>query len=426
MRFALLGSLLVNDDVGNQVPLGAVRLRVLLAALLLQANLPGSAEALAEAVWDGPAQAGATETLRSYVRRLRRALGPGVETRIEACKPGYLIRVEPMELDILAFEASCRDASTAVRRRTWGEAAVAAARALALWRGVPLLDVRSETLRARFVPRIEQLHIQVLEHHAEANLRLGNSDGLVPELRELSARYPLRERFHAQLMLALVRTGRRAEALEAYRQARRVLVGELGIEPGPELRELQERILRAESSPERLEVAVLDQPDAPASRLSSGPATVQHGAEATAWNALEECLESIAVSGYEEILAELQRRFHDLLNDAIADVIGQLSPGRERLMAATRAYLDECRRRRGIQRLLAGARNEPALRREVTLRNKEFSRLATADFAAMGREPPAQAALLWIIMVAEISSAESAADAVQAHLRAALLAYLPD
>ena len=205
MRFALLGSLQVDDHTGNRAALSAARLRVLLAALLLHANLPVSAEALAQAVWDGSAPPRSAETLRSYVRRLRRALGPEAETRIEASNPGYLIRVEPTELDILEFEETCRDAAAALRRGAWAEAATASARGQTLWRGAPLLDVTSQTLHAEFVPRLEQLRAQALEDYAEAHLRLGNNDRLVPQRRELTAQYPLRERFHAQLMLALAR-----------------------------------------------------------------------------------------------------------------------------------------------------------------------------------------------------------------------------
>jgi len=246
MRFALLGPLVMDDGAGGRpTPTGA-RLRVLLAALLLHANAPVAAEALAEAVWDGSPPPGAVDTLRSYVWRLRRALGPGAETRIMARDPGYLIRVDQSELDVLEFEALCRQAGAVLREHAWAKASAAAAQALMLWRGTPLLDVASQTLHVEFVPRLEQLRVQALEDRAEADLRLGHDDRLVPQLRDLTAQYPLRERFHAQLMLALTRRGRQAEALAAYQEARRVLVGELGIEPGPELRQLQQRILRGD------------------------------------------------------------------------------------------------------------------------------------------------------------------------------------
>ncbi len=187
--------------------------------------------------------AGAAATLRSHVRRLRRALGPEAGARITARDPGYLICVREPELDVLEFEALCRDAGAARRTARWAEACAAATAALELWRGAALLDVRSQVLRDQFLPRLEQLRLHVLEDRVEAALRLGQHDRLVPELLDLTARHPLRERFWAQLMQALARDGRQAEALEAYRRARRALVGELGIEPGPELRLLHRQIL---------------------------------------------------------------------------------------------------------------------------------------------------------------------------------------
>jgi DNA-binding SARP family transcriptional activator/tetratricopeptide (TPR) repeat protein len=242
MRFSLLGPLVVADSAGNPVTLGGPRLRVLLAALLLRANIPVPTGELAEVVWDGSPPPGAVTTLRSNVMRLRRALGDDA-TRIMAHGPGYLIRVDRLELDILQFEAFCRDTQVALRTGEWGDAAAAAARALWLWRAAPLLDVPSEALRGEFVPRLERLRLQVLEDRFDAGLRLGHHQELVPPLLDMTARYPLQERFHAQLMLALAGTGRRAQALHAYQEARRVLVDELGIEPGAELRAIHQRIL---------------------------------------------------------------------------------------------------------------------------------------------------------------------------------------
>ena len=243
MRFELLGPLVVVGDSGQQASLAGSRLRVLLTALLLHANTPVSAHALAEAVWDGQLPPAAMETLRSYVRRLRRALGPQAGALIEARDPGYLIRLEHAELDVLEFETLCREAAAALRAAAWTQASDAATRALELWRGAPLLDVPSRLLHDGIVPRLEHQRIQVLEDRAEADLHLGRHEHLVPQLRDLTVQHPLRERFHAQLMLALYRCSRQAEALESYRDARRALVEELGIEPGPELRRLHERVL---------------------------------------------------------------------------------------------------------------------------------------------------------------------------------------
>jgi DNA-binding SARP family transcriptional activator len=239
VRFGVLGPLVVAGGTGVR----GGRQRVLLAALLLSANMPVSCDALAEVVWDGSPPAGAAVTLRSHVRRLRRALGPQDGTRIAARAPGYLICLQEPELDVLRFEALCAAAAAARQAGRWAEVPAAAAQAAGLWRGDPLLDVPSQLLHDEFVPRLEQLRLQVAEDQIEAALRLGQHDRLVPQLRDLTARQPLRERFHGQLMQALAGAGRQAEALEAYRQARQVLAGELGVEPGPELQLLHRKIL---------------------------------------------------------------------------------------------------------------------------------------------------------------------------------------
>jgi DNA-binding SARP family transcriptional activator/tetratricopeptide (TPR) repeat protein len=261
MRFALLGSLVVADSSGRQVALGGPRQRILLGALLLRAGNPVPVGELAEMVWDGSPPSGAVATLRSYVGRLRRVL-EGDATRIVTLDPGYLIRVERQELDVLEFGALCRDARLALRAGKWTDASAAAARALGLWRAAPLLDVPSEMLRGEFVPRLERLRLQVLEDRFEAGLRLGDHQELVPQLLEMTAQHPLQERFHAQLMLALAGTGRRAQALHAYQEARRALVGQLAIEPGPELRDIQRRILAGD---------VLDVTPGKADRASAVP-----------------------------------------------------------------------------------------------------------------------------------------------------------
>ncbi len=243
VRLGILGPLLVAAGTGREVHIPAARQRILLATLLAYANQALPVDTLAETVWDGAPPVGAAGTLRTYVMRLRNAVGATVAARIVTREPGYLCQVAEDELDVLRFESLCGATGAALHAAAWSDALTAAAGALALWRGAPLLDAPSQALCRVFVPRFEQLRLQVLENRAEAGLRLGDHDRLVPQLRELTAAHPLRERFHAQLMLALVHSGRQAEALAAYRDARRVLVEELGLEPGPELKRLHERIL---------------------------------------------------------------------------------------------------------------------------------------------------------------------------------------
>jgi DNA-binding SARP family transcriptional activator/tetratricopeptide (TPR) repeat protein len=246
IRFALLGPLTVTDPAGPQLIVPGPRQRVLLAVLLLHANRPVPADTLAELVWDGQPPARYAVTLRSHVRRLRHTLGPAA-AQLLTREPGYLIQLAEADLDVLQFEALCQDAGAALRAADWQAASRAAAQALRLWRAEPLLDVPSQVLRDEFVPRLEQLRLQVLEDRIEADLRLGQHSRLVPQLRDLTAEYPLREHLHAQLMQALAQSGRQAEALRAYQDARRALVEELGIEPGPELRGWQERILAGQA-----------------------------------------------------------------------------------------------------------------------------------------------------------------------------------
>jgi tetratricopeptide (TPR) repeat protein len=197
-------------------------------------------------VWDGSPPAAAVVTLRSYVKRLRRAVDFEA-ARIAATAPGYIIRVDPGELDVQEFEALCRDARTALRAGKHADASAAAARALGLWRAAPLLDVSCEALRDEFVPRFERLRIQVLEDNFDAGLRLGRHQELIPQLLQVTARHPLQERFHTQLMLALAGAGQRAQALDAYQQARKVLVNELGVEPGQELADVHRQILAGDT-----------------------------------------------------------------------------------------------------------------------------------------------------------------------------------
>ena len=262
MRFGVLGPLVVRDDSGREPEIGGPRLRSLLAALVLHANVSVSRDALAAAVWDGTPPTAAVDTLRSYVRRLRHLLGAEAAARIETRDLGYLCRLAEEELDALRFERLCRETGAALREHAWEQAARQAALALALWRGEPLLDVPSQLLRGQFVPRLEGLRLLAIECRVEAELNLGRHGQLILELRDLAAHHPLHERFHAQLMLALARSGRQAESLEAYRTARGLLVEELGVEPGRELREAHAAVLSgnigATEAPQRIGCTVRD------------------------------------------------------------------------------------------------------------------------------------------------------------------------
>ena len=245
----MLGPLEVRDGAGTDVPVVGARVRAVLATLLVRAGSPVPLDVLADLVWDGAPPAGYAATLRSHVRRLRAIGGPGLSGRISARGSGYVIEVDPSELDVLRFEELARRAEVAAGEGVWDEAGHCAQEALGLWRDEPLADISSERLLDQVVPRLVELRARLLEFWAQAELRDGRFEQLVPRLRELVGEYPLRERFHELLMLALTGSGRQAEALSAYRDARRVLVEELGAEPGTELRRLHGQLLAGDRGP---------------------------------------------------------------------------------------------------------------------------------------------------------------------------------
>jgi DNA-binding SARP family transcriptional activator len=247
MEFCLLGPLMVRCD-GAAVPVQRGKQRAVLAVLLLNAGQVVRVDELAATLWGSEPPPSAPVTLRNYVKRLRQALGEVGRVRISTQSPGYLIRVNAGELDVSRFEALLEAARSAARVGSWYTAAGQAGAALALWRGEPLADVGSDVLALREVPRLTEMRLQAVETRITADLHLGRHGELVAELQEMAAAHPLRERFHFQLMLALHRCGRRAEALAAYRQARGTLAGELGIEPGPELQRLHQRILAGDQN----------------------------------------------------------------------------------------------------------------------------------------------------------------------------------
>jgi DNA-binding SARP family transcriptional activator/tetratricopeptide (TPR) repeat protein len=248
MRFGLLGPLQVCDE-GRDLQVPAPKQRVLLAAMLLTPRQAVSAARLSELVWDGFPPRGASDTLRSYVMRLRKALGPSVGSRIVTADGGYLVRADDDELDTAEYVRLCGLGEAAVRASSWQRAEELLSRADSLWRGSALADVPCPALQMAEAPRLEELRLQATEWRIEAELQLGRSSKLVPELRALTSEHPLRERFHHQLMTALHRSDRAADALAAYRDVRKILVDEIGIEPGPDLQLLHQRILNGDGAP---------------------------------------------------------------------------------------------------------------------------------------------------------------------------------
>jgi len=242
MEFGLLGPLRVRcGETVLPVPQG--NQRALLAMLLLDAGRVVSLDDIAETLWGAAPPPSATATIRNYVRRLRQALGEAGQQRIGFRRGGYLISVAEDELDVSQFGSLLASARAAARVGSWDQAAAQARQALSLWRGEPLADIESDPLVLRERPRLAEMRLQAVETRVEAELHLGSHNEVLPELQRLAADHPLREHLHALLMTALYRSGRPAEALAAYQQARTVLVEELGIEPGSELQKLQQQIL---------------------------------------------------------------------------------------------------------------------------------------------------------------------------------------
>lgn len=242
MWLGVLGPLSIrSEDCSMIVP--AAKQRAVLAILLVNANRVVSVDDMADMLWDGRAPQAARVTIRGYIRRLRYLLGPSVGARIITHDPGYAAEFGSDELDVLQFSRLFRDGARAFYDDAWNEASRMLGDALDVWRGAALSDIRCQRLVREEAPRLNQMRLQAAEWRAAAELRLGRHDLLVPELVRLVAAEPLRERLHVFLMTALNGSGRKAEALAAYQNVRRLLVGELGIEPGAELQELHQRIL---------------------------------------------------------------------------------------------------------------------------------------------------------------------------------------
>ncbi|MER7576232.1 BTAD domain-containing putative transcriptional regulator [Streptomyces sp. NPDC126514] len=247
LRFGLLGPPVLYDHGGDGAvvrPVGSPKLRALLAALLLEAGRTVSVDALKDALWGGAPPASAHASLHNHVTRLRRLLDD--PARLRAVSPGYLLRVDDGELDVHVFEAHLATARAAHASRDWRRTLCECTAALALWRGAPLSGLPVDLGGYPLVERLREARLLLLEWRYDAELALadGRPDALLPELSALAAEHPLREAYHRQLMLALHRSGRRAEALAVHRDLRHRLVEELGVEPGTAVRGAHLEVLR--------------------------------------------------------------------------------------------------------------------------------------------------------------------------------------
>lgn len=244
MYFGLLGPLLVRDTA--EISVRGAKQRIVLAALLLDVGQVVSADALKRYLWEGTGSDGSSSALANHVLRLRQALGPAASVRIATRPGGYVIQVSGDELDIHQFRRLAELGRQAALHGRWEQAAADLRLALGVWRGEPLLDIPSQLLRQEAAHGLAESRIQVLRWRIDAELELGRHEDLVPELQALSGEQPLHEHFRGQLMVALYRCGRQAEALAEFRALRRTLNDELAVEPGPAIRRLHERILAAD------------------------------------------------------------------------------------------------------------------------------------------------------------------------------------
>jgi class 3 adenylate cyclase/DNA-binding SARP family transcriptional activator len=262
MRFGILGPFEVADDRGRPVALGGPKQRAVLAILLLGANRVVSRDRLIEELWGAHAPASAAKTVQVYVSNLRKAIGDGV---LLTRAGGYVLESPGEEIDVARFEALVAEGRGELAAGDARGAARSLRAALGLWRGEPLADFAYEAFAQGEIARLEEARWAALEDRIEAELALGEHAAVVGELELLVREQPLRERLHALLMLALYRSGRQAEALDAYQRVHAQLSDELGLEPGAEVRALQTAILNHDPS------LAAPPPSAPAGRGEPAP-----------------------------------------------------------------------------------------------------------------------------------------------------------
>jgi SARP family transcriptional regulator, regulator of embCAB operon len=245
MRYEILGALRVVDKEGSH-PITSRKLGVLLAALLINSDLVLTVGQLTTELWGDNAPRRATATLQVHVSQLRKFLSRTgrSDSPIVTCPSGYLLHVGTDELDLRTFTGFVREGRGWSKAREHEKARGAFEAALGLCRGPALGDLRGGPIASQFIRWLDEARLECVELLMESNLALGHHREIVGELYSLAAMYPFRETFHRQLMLALYRSERQADALKVYESARLTLAGELGLEPCQGLRDLQSAILR--------------------------------------------------------------------------------------------------------------------------------------------------------------------------------------
>lgn len=244
MRVAILGPLRVEDGAGRPVEVGGARLRTLLGRLALDGGRPVGVPALVDALWGDSPPADELNALQSLVSRLRRALPD--PAMVDSGPAGYRLAVRPDDVDAVLFERLATAGRRALTDGDTDRAASTLREALALWRGPALADGDGQPWAATAAARLEERRLAATEDRVEAELALGASSEVLPELEALVAEHPLRERLRGQLVRALYAAGRQADALAAYEDVRGRLADELGVDPSPALREIHLQVLRAD------------------------------------------------------------------------------------------------------------------------------------------------------------------------------------
>jgi DNA-binding SARP family transcriptional activator/tetratricopeptide (TPR) repeat protein len=243
MQVRMLGPFQLEEG-GGRISISGHRQRAVLAGLLLHGNEVVPSEQLLVDLWGEDSPASAVNSLQAAISRLRKVLPAG---RLITRAPGYALRIFPEELDVSQFEQLVTDGREALTAGAPDQAARTLRQALSLWRGPALADFRYEPFAQAEIVRLEELRLTCVEERVEADLALGLASVLVAELQRLVSEHPVRERLRGQLMLALYRDGRQTEALEVYREFRSVLRDELGLDPSPQLRDLESAILHHHS-----------------------------------------------------------------------------------------------------------------------------------------------------------------------------------
>ncbi|MFB4270449.1 BTAD domain-containing putative transcriptional regulator [Nonomuraea sp. GTA35] len=260
MRFQLLGPLRVQPT-GTPIQISARKQRTVIAMLLAHAGRAVPIRSLVTEVWDGCPPRSAVPNLHTYVMRLRHVLSaadPPAGSRLVTSDGGYLLLVEPPELDLFLFEEQLARARKALSGKDLGAAEAAYAHALGMWRGTPAQDVPLGPALRNVVADLTDRYLSAVEEHIDVQLALGAHRAAAGRLRALTGRYPLREHLHAQLMLALYRCGDMPGALEAFSAARHALAEELGLDPGAELRRLHRAILNHDADPGPAGVSIIN------------------------------------------------------------------------------------------------------------------------------------------------------------------------